>query len=258
MRPSWLMGMLALSAPVALAGCEFSLSTKGATTPQNGVAPQTTQPGVTPVLAAPKSRIGRRGAQPTTPVTPTPVTPTPTTPTTPVTPVTPSTPGTLTAANAFGSGTPAEIKCNVYFIAEGAQKVPALDTLTPNGFLFAKTLNVSSRTFEEGFPGLDPVAGTKRNTNFALRCEWPINVTADATYEFSLTADDGALFYIDDTLLVDNDGAHTATEKKGPVRILPGTHYARLDYYQGSSPTVALQLMVTPPKGTATPAGSTL
>jgi len=163
----------------------------------------------------------------------------------------------MAGSNAFGSGTVSDIKCNVYFIPEGAQKVPALDALTPNGFFFAQNLNVASRTFEEGFPGLDP-SGVKRNTNFALRCEWPLNVTVDQTYEFGLTADDGAIFYIDDTVIVDNDGSHAAAEKKGPVRILPGMHYARVDYYQGASPTVALQLMVTPPKGSPTPAGSTL
>ncbi len=184
------------------------------------------------------------GTTPTAPTAPTAsgsAAPIPTTP--PAVPDNPFMPGT----NSFGTGTPADgtFKGSVYFLTAAPQKVPALDSLTPNTVLFAKELNIASKEFTEGFPG----AGPTRLDNFAIRYEAPLSVTKEATYSFRLVADDGAILSIDDTVIVNNDGMHAAAEKVGAAHLIPGMHYMRIDYVQGASKTVALQAFVKPDGG---------
>jgi PA14 domain len=51
-------------------------------------------------------------------------------------------------------------------------------------------------------------------------------------YRFSTTSDDGSRLYIDDQLVVDNGGAHSAATRSGEVELTRGAHRVRLDYVQ--------------------------
>lgn len=51
-------------------------------------------------------------------------------------------------------------------------------------------------------------------------------------YRFSTTSDDGSRLYIDDQLVVDNGGAHSAMLRAGEIDLTPGAHRVRLDYVQ--------------------------
>ncbi len=269
------LGILGLTTVSAFVfACEFRVGTDKAKTPANTSNTTTTTtaaPAPTPVPTPQpnQSRLARLAASmnrrtlagsgtPSSPgTTPTPATTPTTTPTTP--PTVPTTPGSVTpppapadpfmqGANSFGNGTPADgtFKGSVFFLTAAPQKVPALDNLTPNTILFTKELNVANKEFTEGFPGADP----KRVENFAIRYEAPLNVSKEATYTFRIVADDGAILSIDDTVIVNNDGIHAATEKTGAAHLIPGLHYMRLDYVQGTSKTVALQAFVKPEGGT--------
>lgn len=50
-------------------------------------------------------------------------------------------------------------------------------------------------------------------------------------YQFRLTSDDGSLLYIDDRLVIDNDGAHGAVAVKGRVQLSKGLHPFRVTYF---------------------------
>ncbi|MBL9113051.1 MAG: hypothetical protein JNM74_27435, partial [Myxococcales bacterium] len=102
--------------------------------------------------------------------------------------------------------------------------------------LFAKELNVPSAPFTEGFAGV-----TKKAEWFAIRYEAPLTVTTAGDYDLTINSDDGAVVYVNDQKIVDNDGVHTATEKTGPVHLDPGTHSLRIDYFQAAAGPVALQ-----------------
>jgi hypothetical protein len=145
----------------------------------------------------------------------------------------------MTAANIFGTPTPdpAGFKGSYYQIPAGTSKMPAYGSMTPTGFLFASTLNVPSQPMTGGFPGIDPT----RTQNFGIRWEAPLIVDNESDYTFKITSDDGAQVFIDDTLIVDNDGAHSVQDKSGPVHLVKGTHALRVDYFQ-SVGSVALQL----------------
>lgn len=233
-------------AVVATVGCSFKVGSGSdpntpATQPgQAGAAPGTpapaattgTQPGNSKVLGRTRVPGGAPPAPGTAPSTPPPA----------GMPV-------LVGTNVFGSGTPdaAGWKGSFFVLSPATQKLPALATMTPNGVLFAKELNVPSKAMTGGFPGIDAT----RNEDFAIRWEAPLIVDTEADYTFRLVSDDGAVLNIDGTLIVDNDGQHTSKEKSGPVHLVKGTHVINVDYFQATGP-VNLQLFCKKAGGTET------
>jgi hypothetical protein len=157
-----------------------------------------------------------------------------------VPPPAPSGAPVIAGVTPFGSGTvdPAGFKGNIYWVAAGTTKIPALASMQPNGYLFTSSINVAPQAFTTGFPGLDPA----RKDHFAIRYEAPLVVTAEADFDFRIVADDGAVLLIDNTPIVDNDGVRPApAEKSGPVHLIAGTHVITVDYLQTSG-NVALQV----------------
>lgn len=55
--------------------------------------------------------------------------------------------------------------------------------------------------------------------------------TDDDMYTFKVNSDDGALLFIDDQLIIDNDGEHGAIEKEGSVLLNKGYHKIRFQYF---------------------------
>lgn len=138
----------------------------------------------------------------------------------------------------FGGGTNDVWKGAVYWTPDNATAIPALDTIVPTGLLYAREINVAPQTFAGGFPGLD----STHLSDFAIRYEAALNVSAEADYDFRLVADDGAILKIDNTVIIDNNGVKTApVSKEGPVHLVVGNHTISIDYFQTNGP-VALQL----------------
>ncbi|HSO37597.1 MAG TPA: hypothetical protein VLT33_33960, partial [Labilithrix sp.] len=176
-----LAGLVATSA----LACSFQVGSKDPATPAPGTAPATT-PATTPATpAAPKTTVSSIGKKTTTtPATPaTPVNPTPATPTPAGIPV-------MTGTNVFGSGTvdPAGWKGSFFNLNPNTTKLPTLVSVTPNGVLFAKELNVPTKAMTGGFPGID----ASRNNDFAIRWEAPLVVDTESDYTFRIVSDDGA------------------------------------------------------------------
>jgi hypothetical protein len=130
----------------------------------------------------------------------------------------------------------------IYFIPERSQRLPDLSLFEPQGAFYTTEINVPTRSFREGFPGVNG-----RYEWFALRYEGQFTVSADGPYAFRLYSDDGSKLWIDNALVADNDGLHAQQSVTGQVRLRPGTHTLRLDYYQGPGADLTMQLFVTPP-----------
>lgn len=130
----------------------------------------------------------------------------------------------------------------VYFLEAGTGVLPDFSSLTPVGTLYTTTLDISPRSFEEGFPGI-----TNRFEWFALRYKAVIDVVTAGDYGFRLLSDDGSRLTIDGALIIDNDGIHGVAAVTGQVTLTPGTHQITVDYFQGPRNEIALQLFVTPP-----------
>lgn len=175
--------------------------------------------------------------------------------TTPPTTTDPNEPRFVTAATAFGGP---EANDNslvglIYFNQPGATKLPSFDGLNPAGVLFTNTLNAAPTASFNGFPGVD-----NRKDDFALRYEGPLKVAKDGDFTIRIVSDDGAKLYIDDMLIVDNDGVKDGpAEASGPVRLVAATHSLRIDYFHTTGP-VALQVFVKPEGSAEVPLGTSL
>ena len=74
--------------------------------------------------------------------------------------------------------------------------------------------------------------GSELSNNVATFIEGSLYVDG-GSYEFRLGSDDGSLLYIDDELIIDNDGGHSFASVTGSVDLEEGYHSLRLEYFQG-------------------------
>jgi len=88
---------------------------------------------------------------------------------------------------------------------------------------------------------------TKRYEWFAIEYTGRFWINKPGRYRFVLTSDDGSRLYIDDRLLIDNDGVHSPVAKTATAVLSQGIHRLRLPYFQGPRFQVALMLEVAPP-----------
>lgn len=94
---------------------------------------------------------------------------------------------------------------------------------------FAKLKAESSGTVGN----FDHTLGNKApEENYSIRFHGGLTIDKDAAYTFYLTSDDGAKLWIDDKLVVDNDGDHGPDEKTGKIKLAAGQHKIVLGYYQ--------------------------
>ncbi|MBW8684028.1 family 20 glycosylhydrolase [Chitinophaga rhizophila] len=62
-----------------------------------------------------------------------------------------------------------------------------------------------------------------------------LKVPADDLYELHLNSDDGAIFYIDDQVVVDNDGQHDLQDRSGFIPLRKGLHRIKVQYFNTGS-----------------------
>jgi hexosaminidase len=73
-----------------------------------------------------------------------------------------------------------------------------------------------------------------------------IKVDADGLYGFSTASDDGSTLYVDDTLVVDNDGKHPNSGKAGAIALQKGYHRFSVKYFNTGS-AGSLRVYITIP-----------
>lgn len=152
--------------------------------------------------------------------------------------VTPSTDTpTIRGKTVFGGGTVQPFSGEAFVIPDGTAKLPNFDELVPFARLYTDQFAVAPQTFTGGFPG-----ALLQDEWFAIRYLGKIAIPAAGKYTFKLVSDDGAVLYIDDKKIVDNDGVHTEKTVTGDVSLTAGTHVLRLEYFQEKKGSVALQL----------------
>ena len=78
--------------------------------------------------------------------------------------------------------------------------------------------------------GLTKIASPK--VNFALQLKSFIQIDKAGRYSFYVTSNDGSKMYIDNNLLVDNDGEHGTKEMSNSLSLDKGRHEIRIDYFQ--------------------------
>jgi alpha-L-fucosidase len=69
---------------------------------------------------------------------------------------------------------------------------------------------------------------------FGLEYTGYVRIPDDGVYSFFLASDDGSRLFVDNKLLVDNDGLHGMVEKKGVAALSAGLHPLVVQYFQKS------------------------
>ncbi len=72
------------------------------------------------------------------------------------------------------------------------------------------------------------------DTDYAVRYYGYIKVEKTAAYRFYTKSDDGSKLFVGDTLLIDADGQHSATEESGVISLAEGYHRIMVGYFQAS------------------------
>ena len=149
------------------------------------------------------------------------------------------------------------------------ERMPDFGALTPVYTFIAANLDVSIREYTKGFPTPEMQIVVE---NFAIRFRGVLAVDTPGRYTFWLLSDDGSKLYIDDTLVIDNDGIHGITRNKGrkqlsknawvswhfdghfmdmgkhgSMELTAGTHPFEIQYFQGPRYEIALQWFYQPP-----------
>ena len=77
-----------------------------------------------------------------------------------------------------------------------------------------------------------------------LEGNFPVETAGD--YTFYLNSDDGSKLYIDDELVIDNDGDHSLLELKGTKQLTAGVHQIRIEFFEAGAEAI-LELDVEGP-----------
>ncbi|MEQ8766973.1 MAG: PA14 domain-containing protein [Planctomycetota bacterium] len=96
-----------------------------------------------------------------------------------------------------------------YFEAQNESPVPSVEGLSP------------SRTGRVDDLGSLP---EHRPDQFVFRFRASLKIPADGRYRFFTTSDDGSRLWIDDQLVVQNDGTHPMQERSGQIELTAGSH----------------------------------
>jgi hypothetical protein len=137
---------------------------------------------------------------------------------------------------------PSGLTGRIYRIKRNTNKLPDFARLKASGTIYTASLNVPPQDFKQGFPGV-----TKRFEWFAIDYTGRFWIEDPGTYHFVLTSDDGARLYIDDQLVIDNDGQHPPEDRECSISLAHGVHRVRISYFQGPRFQVALVLEVAGP-----------
>jgi hypothetical protein len=142
---------------------------------------------------------------------------------------------------AFGNGSHGALTGRVCFLPVGTLRIADARDCQYAATVYTDTLDIPERQFSDGFPGI-----TNRSEWFLIDYTGTFSVTGYGTYVFRLHSDDGSYLYIDDELVIDNDGKHAPESRSGEVLLAVGEHRIKVRYAQ-TNDRMALQLFVRTP-----------
>ena len=139
---------------------------------------------------------------------------------------------------------PDSFKGMIYLLPPGTTSMPAYDAMKPQLALYTRTFEVEPQNFK----GLGAAGASLRTQDFGIRYEGFFTTRAAGSYQITVANEDGAKLYVDNKLVVDNDGVHVVTYKAGNVDLAVGNHVLRIDYFKAAAnPEVCLEVWVHTP-----------
>jgi len=73
----------------------------------------------------------------------------------------------------------------------------------------------------------------RRSSKFAVDFRGYLIIEKKGEYNFYIASNDGSRLFIDNTIVIDNDGLHGDFERQGKIILEPGMHPIRLQYFDG-------------------------
>ncbi|SMF64898.1 PA14 domain-containing protein [Pseudobacteriovorax antillogorgiicola] len=127
----------------------------------------------------------------------------------------------------------------LYALPEETERLPENFLLMkPQGYLCMDQLDIAPRDFSLGFPGV-----TNRFEWFALDVQSLLWIEEPGDYYIGIRSDDGSRVFLNDQLIIDNDGQHSPEEKGVYITLTPGYYPLRIHYFQGPRYTLSLELL---------------
>ncbi len=157
--------------------------------------------------------------------------------------------GQVTQINPFGSTQELmnSLKGQVFELVNNGNNTTVADitgTASGNAF-YTREINVPVRNFSDGFPGI-----TDRYEWFGIRYDGTITAPVTGKYIFKLTSDDGAVLYINQQMVVNNDKVHSVKSATGEIELTAGqTYNICIKYFQGPRYQIALVVEAQIPNG---------
>lgn len=74
--------------------------------------------------------------------------------------------------------------------------------------------------------------------NWAMVLDGNFDVERPGKYMFFLNSDDGSKLYIDDQLVIDNDGDHSLLELSGQKQLSAGKHQLRIEFFEAGGEAI--------------------
>lgn len=149
--------------------------------------------------------------------------------------------------NSGGDG----LSCKVYDLNPNEpSQMPNFSALTPVGSFTTNKLDVDDQTWANSFP-LFPTSLKYLKENYGIVCEGFWESKTAQNIQLILSSDDGSKLYLDNTLVVNNDGLHSPTTVTQNMAVVKKDYPIKVEYYQGPRTQIQLMLEFKPlPSGT--------
>lgn len=142
--------------------------------------------------------------------------------------------------HSFGDSIPISngLTGRVYLLPDTTWWLPDFDTLKALDIpIYVNEINVPWQKWSAGFPGL-----RNRFEWFGIEYTGSFKPVSAGQYIFTLDSDDGSKLFIDDKLVINNDGEHAEFAVRDTMYLSDSLHSIKLDYFQGPRYELALQL----------------
>jgi hypothetical protein len=124
---------------------------------------------------------------------------------------------------------------HVYDLGGEVTEIPSFNDLgDPVAVVAVDNLSIPSYEFNGALGGL--------NEWFGIHFRGSLNITESGEYELCVASGDGAQLYLDEQLIVNNDGVHATKESCEPVFAEPGEYQIDVLYFQGQAGELGLTL----------------
>lgn len=121
-----------------------------------------------------------------------------------------------------------------YYSSVSINKVPGINYTYFEGGRFKKIEDIRKKGKRTDSGQLDNFSlnPAKLQDSIAFKYEGLLDVPKRAVYRFYTNSDDGSCLYIDDHLVVDNDGSHYVHREDGKIALDEGLHKIKILYFQ--------------------------